>query len=111
MDKTYWVLVIFLIGSILEMLRRKLLREKYAIVWLVMAFFVVISASTPHLLNNLSNLLGFQVFSNFILLMFGLVNLFIIMQLSVSISRTENQIQSLAEELALLKSSQSQTEL
>lgn len=110
MNKTYWLLVIFLIGSILEMLRRQVLREKYAIVWLTLAIFVIAGALNPNFLNNVSNLLGFQVFSNFILLMFGLVNLLIIMQLSISISKSENQIQSLAEELALLKSSKKQSE-
>ncbi len=92
------------------MLRRQVLREKYAFVWLTIAIIVVLGALNPNLLNKLSSLLGFQVFSNFILLTFGLVNLLIIMQLSISISRSENQIQSLAEELALLKSSINQSE-
>ncbi len=92
------------------MLRRQVLREKYAIVWLTLAILVIVGTLNPNFLNNVSNLLGFQVFSNFILLMFGLVNLLIIMQLSISISKSENQIQSLAEELALLKSSKKQSE-
>lgn len=92
------------------MLRRQVLREKYAVVWLTMAIIVVVGALNPNILSRLSSFLGFQVFSNFILLTFGLVNLFIIMQLSISISRSENQIQSLAEELALLKSSINQSD-
>ncbi len=85
------------------MLRRKTLREKYAIVWLGMAGAILVSAAFTNLLNQISRFLGFQFLSNFVLLLFGLVNLIVAMHLSVVVGKTEDQNQTLAEEVALLK--------
>ena len=100
---TYWLTVLTLVGSIIELLRRKVLKEKYAIVWLGMAVALICGALFPNLVNQFSRLLGFQFLSNFVLFIFGIINLFIAMQLSLSIGKAENQIQTLAEEIALLK--------
>jgi hypothetical protein len=104
LNATYWVVVVLLLGSIIELLRRKFLREKYAIVWLAMAVSLLAAAIFPENVNKLSSLLGFQYLSNFVLFFLSIINLFIAMQLSLSIGKSENQIQTLAEELALLKS-------
>lgn len=103
LNTTFWLIVILLIGAIMELLRRKVLREKYAIVWLVMAALIIIGALFPNLINQFSKSLGFQYLSNFVLLFFALINLLIAMQLSLSIGKAENQIQTLAEEIAILK--------
>jgi hypothetical protein len=104
LNMTFWITVLVLVGSIIELLRRKVLREKYAIVWLVMALLLVFGSLFPNLVNQLSQTLGFQFLSNFVLFMFGTVNLFIAMQLSLSLGKTEDQIHTLAEEIAILKS-------
>ena len=104
LNTTYWIIVALLIGSIVELLRRKVLKEKYAIVWLFMGISLIFGALFPNLINELSKYLGFQYLSNFVLFIFGVINLFIAMQLSLSIGKTENQIQTLAEEIALIKS-------
>ena len=103
LNTTFWLIVILLIGAIMELLRRKVVREKYAIVWLVMASLIIFGALFPNLINQFSKSLGFQYLSNFVLLFFGLINLLIAMQLSLSIGKAENQIQTLAEEIAILK--------
>jgi len=103
LNTTFWIVVIFFLIYIVELLRRKALREKYAVVWLVMGFAFIFGAVFPKVVNNISNFLGFQILSNFILFFFGLINFLIAMQLSLSIGKAENQIQTLAEELALLK--------
>jgi hypothetical protein len=97
------VLVIVLVVAILEMLRRKSLREKYAIVWLTMAATILIAAAFPNYLNQFSRFLGFQFLSNFVLLFFGVVNLIVVMHLSIVVGKIEDQNQTLAEEIALLK--------
>ena len=40
---------------------------------------------------------------NFVLFILGIINIFVAIQLSLSISKSENEIQILAEEIALLK--------
>lgn len=104
LNSTFWIIVILLLGSILELLRRKVLREKFAIVWLALALALMIGAIFPNLVNEISRNLGFQYLSNFVLFIFGVINFLIAMQLSLSISKSETQIQTLAEEVALINS-------
>lgn len=104
LNTTYWFVVLLLLASIVELLRRKFLREKYAIVWLTMAICLLLAAIFPGVVNKISNFLGFQILSNFVLFFFSIINFFIAMQLSLSVGKSENQIQTLAEELAILKS-------
>lgn len=88
---------------IFEMLRRKVLREKYAIIWLMTALVTIVASLFPYEVNRISRILGFQTLSNFIFLILGLVNLLVLMHLSLVVGKTEDQVQTLAEEVALLK--------
>ena len=101
---TYWLVDLLLLFSIFELLRRKVLKEKYAVVWLGLAFILILGAIFPERINQLSLKLGFQYLSNFVLFFLIVINLFIAMQLSLSVGKVENQVQSLAEEIAILKS-------
>ena len=101
---TYWLVDLLLLFSIFELLRRKVLKEKYAVVWLGLALILILGAIFPEKVNQLSLQLGFQYLSNFVLFFLIVINLFIAMQLSLSVGKVENQIQSLAEEIAILKS-------
>ena len=103
LNTTYWIVVFALLISIFELLRRKVLREKYAVVWLSLAFLLILGANFPERVNHLSRALGFQYLSNFVLFIFIILNLFISMQLSLSVGRAENQVQTLAEEISVLK--------
>jgi hypothetical protein len=103
LNTTYWVVVIALLLSIIELLRRKVLREKYAVVWLGIAFLLILGSNFPERVNHLSRALGFQYLSNFVLFIFMILNLFISMQLSLSVGKAENQVQTLAEEISVLR--------
>jgi hypothetical protein len=67
-----------------------------------MALLLVAGAVSPSSVNQLSKFLGFQYLSNFVLFIFAVINMFIAMQLSLSLGKVENQVQTLAEEIALL---------
>ena len=88
---------------IFEMLRRQRLREKYAVIWVVVVLATVLLALFPRLLTSLAGLLGVEVPAN--LLFFGAIMLllFISIQLSYEIGRLEERTRTLAEEVALLR--------
>jgi len=98
-----WLLIGLTLAVIFELLRRKVVREKYAVVWLFFALLVILGAIFPGQLNRISQLLGFQVLSNFVLVCFGITTLFIVMQLSLALGKVEDQNQTLAEEIAIIK--------
>jgi len=100
---TMGVTIFFTLIFIFELLRRKALREKYAFVWIVTAILLVVGALFPDLAIRLSTSLGFATIASFLMVFFGLIMLFITMQLSLELGKVEDQNQRLAEELALLK--------
>jgi hypothetical protein len=88
---------------VLELLRRRHLRGKYAVLWLVLSIVMAVCALFPDLLATAAHLVGVQTPIN--LLFFGgtLVMLAVIMQLSYESGRLEEETRTLAEEVALLR--------
>lgn len=88
---------------VVELLRRRQLREKYAALWLVIGSVAVTIAIFPNVLTSVTRLLGFAIPAN--LLFFGgsLVLTAISMQLSLEIGYLEEKSRRLAEEVALLR--------
>lgn len=79
------------------------LREKYMAAWIGLAFFVFLFGVFFTQINELTQILGFKVYSNFLFLFFGICLGILVFQLSLNQSRQEDKIQSLTEELALMK--------
>jgi hypothetical protein len=97
------------LGTIGELLRRRQLREKYAVLWLLVGTGVVVLIVFPGLLDWLSRVVGVVVPAN--LLFFGAL----VLLLSVSVhqswelSRLEDETRKLAEDLAILRLETEQT--
>jgi hypothetical protein len=86
-----------------ELLRRRALREKYAVIWLVVSVVAVVFTVFPGLLLRVSQRLGFQIPANFVFAIAALVLLVVGMQLSLEVGRLEDRSQRLAEEVGLLR--------
>ena len=94
---------ILLLLIILELVRRKYLREKYSLIWIATgATFSLLSIRTD-LLNKLSYWLGFSIPSNALFFFGILFLLFIILGLSVITSRLAEKNKILTQEVVLLK--------
>lgn len=85
-----------------EMLRRQRLREKYALIWAVVAVGTVVLAVFPEVLTWAADLLGVQVPSNLLFFAASMLLLVMSVQLSYEIGRLEDRTRTLAEEVALL---------
>lgn len=88
---------------VFELLRRRRLREKYAVIWVVIAIATLVVAVFPVLLLQVADVVGIQTPSN--LLFFGsLITLFAVsLQLSREVGLLEEQTRRLAEEIGTLK--------
>ncbi|WP_250442541.1 DUF2304 family protein [Actinotalea sp. C106] len=86
-----------------ELLRRRRLREKYVVLWIAVAVVVLVSAVFPHLLEQLSALVGITVPVNLLFFAGLLLLLVVCVQLSAEVSTLEHESQTLAEETALLR--------
>ena len=94
---------LLLFAVIIELLRRRQLREKYAILWLGVALFVLPLAAFPRLFDGAARTLG--VVSGISLVLFlGFVFLLLVsVHLSWEVSRLEEETRTLAEDVALLR--------
>lgn len=85
-----------------EMLRRQRLREKYALIWVVVALCTVLLVVFPSLLDRASALVGVQVPANLLFFAASMLLLLLSIQFSYEIGRLEDRARTLAEEIALL---------
>lgn len=88
---------------VLELLRRRALREKYAAIWLVTGGLTVVGAFAPGVVHKISSALGFEVASNFVFFSIIVLLLLVLMQVTLELGKVEGQIQTLAEEIALIR--------
>lgn len=102
-------LILGLVGSIgmlvflFEMLRRRHLREKYAVLWCTVAVISLIVAVVPSTLDWVSHLVGVKVPANLLFFVSSMLLLFTSIQHSYELGRLEEKTRTLAEEIALLR--------
>lgn len=84
------------------LMRRGVLREKYAVLWLLFSGAALLLSVVPGALRWVSDLVGVETPAN--LLFFATIVLLILVsiQMSYELSRHEARIRRLAEEIALL---------
>lgn len=94
---------IILLLIILELVRRKYLRERYSLIWIVTGTLFLLLSIRVDFLSRISNLLGFSIPSN-ALFFFGILFLIlIVLGLSVITSRLAEKNKILTQEVVLLK--------
>jgi hypothetical protein len=98
-----FLLALAIVGLVAEMLRRKKLREKYAIWWLVVGIATLVLAAFPQLLGYIAQAVGVQLPSNLLFILSILMLLGVCLHLSWEISVVEEETRALAEEVAILR--------
>jgi hypothetical protein len=95
--------VVVVLVFVIEMLRRQKIREKYAVLWIVIGVATLILAAFPDLLVWAAKLVGVQVPSNLLFAIAVILLLGVTLHLSREVSSSEDEIRSLAEEVAILR--------
>lgn len=94
---------VLLLGIVLELVRRKRLLERYAIVWLLSTAALFVFAVWGGLLDRVADALGVAYPPNALFLIaFGFVIL-LLLNFSLAVSRLSDQSKVLAQRLALLE--------
>jgi hypothetical protein len=97
------VLSIAILAGIFWLVNKRQLRSKYGLLWLAVAVLLLPLAVFPSLLTDLSHAVGIAYPpTTFLLLGLGFVFV-IVVHYSWELSRAENRLRALAEEVALLK--------
>jgi hypothetical protein len=98
-----FVLAIIIVAVVLDLLRRKKIREKYAALWLIVGAATVVLGAFPQLLAIAAETVGVEVPSNLLFALGILFVLGVLLHLSVEISSVEDETRALAEEVAILR--------
>lgn len=85
------------------LLRRRRLREKYVVIWLVVAVSVCVLGAFPQLVLAVTRAVGMETPSNLLFATALLVLLGVCIQLSVEMTEVEEETRTLLEEVALLR--------
>ncbi len=93
---------VLLLVFVLELLRRGILRERFAALWLAVCAILGLVALFPSLLRGAADTLGFELPSNLLFFSAIVFLLLVCVQLSYEVSRLEARTRRLAEDLALL---------
>lgn len=91
------------ITVLIELSRRRQLREKYALVWMGVGVVMAVFAISPGLFNRLAHSMGVKNPPDLLTVVASLFLLVVCVHLSWELGRTEDKIRVLAEEVALLR--------
>ena len=97
------VLALVILGIVLWMLLTRRLREKYALLWLVIALAVLVLGLFPELLFGLTDMLGVAVPANLLFALATVLLIGVCLHLSWELSQVEDETRRLAEEVAILR--------
>ena len=106
MKPTY---VLGLVGSLItltllfELLRRRRLREKYAVFWVIVATATLVIALFPATLTAAADLVGVAVPANLLFFGASMLLLGVSIHQSYEMGRLEERTRTLAEEIGLLR--------
>lgn len=92
---------LFTLIVVIEMLRRRTLRERHAMWWLVAGFLALIVAIFPSLLEWAAQVVGVEVPVNLVFFMSAAILFFVCLQHSAELTRLEEKVRVLTEESAL----------
>ncbi len=97
------VLLVISLLVIGNMVRKRRLELKYALVWFLVGSVVLVFDIFPQLLNWLSNLMGVGIPVNTLFFLGFVFSLLIIFSLTISVSRLSGKLKWMAQEIALLE--------
>lgn len=97
------VVALFICAVILELIRRKHLMERYAILWLVLGITILVLAAWKGLLTSLSHAAGIYYPPAALFAVAFLFVLALLLHFSIVLSRLSDQNKILAQRLALLQ--------
>lgn len=94
---------LFLIGTTIELIRRRQLEEKYAISWLLTCIFFLVCSINLEIVEFLSDLTGVAIPSNFLFLLAFFFLIIVTLSLTVMASNESRRSRKFAQELSILK--------
>lgn len=97
------IVVIVAFVVLIDMIRKRKLELKYALLWFVLGIGVLIFGSFPQITVLLAEIAGISTPINMLFFVGFCFSLIIIFSLTVALSRLSNRVKRLTQEMALIK--------
>lgn len=94
---------LFTLGVVAELLRRRRLRERHAVWWLIAGGLALVTSIFPSTLDVIARAVGVAVPTNLVFFVSIAVLVLVGLQHSGELTRAESRLRDLAEEVALLR--------
>ena len=95
------IAILFALGVIINMIRKRALELRYALAWLIVGVGVLVLDIFPGIMEKLASVLGIYSPVNMLFFLGFCFSLVIIFVLTVAVSRMSIRIKELTQELAL----------
>jgi hypothetical protein len=97
------VVVVVLLGTIVELIRRHRLQERYALLWIATGMVMLFFAVWRSALDEFAGLVGVAYPPSALFMVAGLFVLVVLLHFSTVLSRLSEQNKTLAQRIALLE--------
>lgn len=97
------IIVLIYLFCIAKAVKRKNMRIGYLIFWSIIGIILIIALLIPNLVENVSNILGFEMPINMIFSIAIFIILYLIFNLTALISQEQRKNTMLIQEISLLK--------
>lgn len=94
---------VFIIITILFLLRQKKINIKYSIIWIILFTILLIATILPGFLVWVTHLLGFKTASNMVISIILAVLVIISIVLTIIVSKQDKKIRLLIQEISIMK--------
>ncbi len=95
------VMAVILLIAVILLLRSYVLPEKYAVIWIVASVAAIVLSAWPGLLDAVSNFFGIAQAINLLFVGAFFVILLLLMQISLELARTRDELRKVVQKLAL----------
>ncbi len=95
------IMAVVLLVAVILLLRSYVLPEKYAVLWLIASVAGIVLSAWPALLDTLSDFFGIEQPINLLFVGAFFVIFLLLMQISLELARTRDELRKVVQRLAL----------
>ena len=88
---------------IIKSVKSKKLQLSFSIFWIIMGIIMIVAAVFPHIIDAVSDFLGFEITSNMVFFIAIFIIVYLIFNLTVKISKENDKNRELIQEVSMLK--------
>lgn len=97
------ILLLVFLALVFLQINKKKISMRYASLWIIIIFLLIIVTIFPGIIIKMANLLGFETTSNMVFLLGFFVLAYLIFVLTTNLSKANEKNKNLVQELSILK--------